>query len=336
MKNWKFYLHPMAIFIVAQLAWLTLVGMWIYWYSSNYVIFEMVGSKISPQLISRATNIIVLVIGLILLVAILAGMYLIFIYLNRQISLTKLYDTFISNVTHELKSPLASIQLYLETMKIRDIPPEKQKEFIDLMIADTERLQNLINSILKLSSLESRKSAYSFHVFHADTLIRSLIAESVDQLKIPEESIVVKGEAPCQCAVDSDALKIAFNILIDNANKYSQGKLELTVNYFCTSKNIIIEFIDKGIGISRENQKKIFKKFQRIYHPNTPNVKGTGLGLYLAREILRHHGGKISVFSEGENKGATFRLHLPIYPKSKERYLKSLLKISRTNQNLEI
>jgi len=163
-----------------------------------------------------------------------------------------------------------------------------------------------------------------------------LIIESIEQLKIPTDSVIVKGAAPCKCAADSDALKIAFSILIDNANKYSIGKLELTVNYFCDSKNIIIEFIDKGIGISRENQKKIFKKFQRIYHPNTPNVKGTGLGLYLAREILRHHGGKISVFSEGENKGATFRLQLPIYPKSKERYLKSLLKISRTNQTLEI
>ncbi|NOZ63065.1 MAG: HAMP domain-containing histidine kinase [Calditrichaeota bacterium] len=336
MKNWKFYLHPMAIFIVAQLAWLSLVGMWIYWYTSNYIIFEKVGSKISPQIISRTANIIVLVIGLILLVAILAGMYLIFIYLNRQISLTKLYDNFISNVTHELKSPLASIQLYLETMKIRKIPAEKQQEFIDLMIADAERLQNLINSILKLSSLESRKSAYFYQIFDADSLIKSLIAESIEQLKIPLNSVLVKGAAPCKCAADSDALKIVFNILVDNANKYSRGKLQLTINYFCTSKNIVIEFIDEGIGISHENQKKIFKKFQRIYHPNTPNVKGTGLGLYLAREILRHHGGKISVFSEGENKGATFQLQLPIFPKSKKRYLQNLLKISKTNNDLEI
>ena len=336
MKNWKFYLHPLAIFIVAQLAWLSLVGIWIYWYSSNYIIFETVGSKISPQLISPSTNIVVLIIGLFLLVAILAGMYLIFIHLNRQISLTKLYDTFISNVTHELKSPLASIQLYLETMKMRDIPLKKQKDFIDLMIADTERLQNLINSILKLSALESRKSAYSFRVFHADTLIKSLVAESAERLKIPVNSIVVKGDAPCQCVADNDALKIVFNILIDNANKYSRGKLELTVNYFCTSKNIIIEFTDKGIGIARQNQKKIFKKFQRIYHPNTPTVKGTGFGLYLAKEIIRQHSGKISVFSEGENKGATFRIQLPIYPKSKTHYLKWLLKNSRSNKNLEI
>jgi len=104
MKNWKFYLHPMVIFIAAQLAWLSLVGMWIYWYTTNYILFEQAGNEISPHTISKTANIVVLITGLILLVAILAGMYLIFIYLNRQLNLTKLYDNFISNVTQ--KAPI--------------------------------------------------------------------------------------------------------------------------------------------------------------------------------------------------------------------------------------
>ena len=115
MKRWHFLIHPVLIFVLAQLAWLCLVGIWIYWYVSNYIIFQQVGDKLSPQLISKSNNVLALVIGLILLVAILVGISLIFIYLNKQLKMARLYDNFIANVTHELKSPLASIQLYLET-----------------------------------------------------------------------------------------------------------------------------------------------------------------------------------------------------------------------------
>ena len=121
MKRFGFILHPLVIFISAQFAWLSLLGIWIYWYINNYIIFTTVEDKISPQLIDKNTNIIALVTGLFLLVAILAGMYLIYIYLTRQLKLTSLYDNFIANVTHELKSPLASIQLHLETLLLRDL-----------------------------------------------------------------------------------------------------------------------------------------------------------------------------------------------------------------------
>ena len=144
--------HPIFVFILAQLAWLSLLGLWIYWYVTNYIIFKQVGENYSPQLIARGTNILALVSGLILLVFVLGGMYFIFIYLTRQLSLTRLYDNFIATVTHELKSPLASILLYLETLNERQVPEKRQQQFISLMLKDVNRLQNLINSILNKKS----------------------------------------------------------------------------------------------------------------------------------------------------------------------------------------
>jgi signal transduction histidine kinase len=319
----------MLIFVLAQLAWLSLVGIWIYWYVTNYIIFEKVGDKLSPQLVSKSANLIALVIGLVLLVAVLIAMYLIFIYLNKQLNLTRLYDNFIGNVTHELKSPLASIQLYLETMNMRQVPQAKQKEFIKLMIKDATRLNYLINSILKISGLEQKKIAHSFDVYEAEPVIRELVAESVQQLKVADEMVSISGSAPCLCVIDKNALKIVIDNLIDNAIKYSTKPVRLEILLTSTnSKNFTLEFIDQGIGIAAKDQKEVFKKFHRIYNPDSPNVKGTGLGLYWVKEIIKYHGGKISVFSKGKDQGSTFKIELPIYQTSKKRYINSLLKIS--------
>ena len=333
MKIWRFLFHPVLVFVMAQLAWLSLLGIWIYWYVSNYIIFKKVGDKLAPQIISKSTNVVALVVGLVLLVAILVGIYLIFIYLNRQLKMTKLYDNFIANVTHELKSPLASIQLYLETMKIREVPRPKQKEFITLMLKDANRLQNLINSILEISGLEQKKIAHNFQVYIAETVVRTLINEAVEQFKLNKQAVKIEGSAPCQCVVDRSALKIVVDNLVDNAIKYSTEPVQLTVKLTCKVKKIIIEFIDQGIGISIKHQKKIFHKFHRIYDRNSPTVKGTGLGLYWVKQIVKYHGGKITVFSDGEDRGATFTIELPIYQTSKKRYIKYLLNITKRTEH---
>lgn len=332
MKKWRTIFHPVLVFILAQLAWLSLVGLWIYWYVSNYIIFNKVGDRISPQIVSESKNVIALVGGLVLLVVILVGMYLIFIYLTKQINLTKLYDNFIANVTHELKSPLTSIQLYFETMNIRQVSPSKQKEFISLMIKDANRLQNLINSILEIAGLEKKIIAHNFQVYNAEEMTKTLIDEAVEQFKLTNNAIKINGVAPCQCVVDRNALKIVFDNLIDNAIKYSPEAAEITVSLSHNEKKIMVEFIDRGIGISAKDQKKIFDKFHRIYGPNIPNVKGTGLGLYWVREIIKYHGGKVSVFSEGSYRGSTFKIELPIYQTSKRRYVNYLLKITKKKE----
>jgi two-component system phosphate regulon sensor histidine kinase PhoR len=312
MKRWR-SMYPVIVFVLAQLAWFGLLGLWIYWYVTNYIIITEVGKQLFPHFVLTTVNMGALVGGLILLVTISTAMSLIFGKLNQQLNVTRMYDLFIANVTHELKSPLSSIQLYLETLNAREVSDQKQTEFLSLMMRDVHRLNNLINSILEITRLEERRSIYHLRTYNAETLVRELVRQSVVQFNLPEGSIEILGKAPCLCRADRNALLVVFNNLIDNAIKYSAKPVHITISLSCTAKWIHLEFKDRGIGISQENQKEVFKKFERIYNPDAPSVKGTGLGLYWVKEIVRHHRGNVSVFSEGRNRGSTFKIELPVY-----------------------
>jgi signal transduction histidine kinase len=306
--------YHILIFVIAQLVWLSLLGIWIYWYVSNYIVFEKVGDQISPQLVYDVQNTLPFILGLILLVGLSFITSLIFRHLNVQLRITQLYDNFIGNVTHELKSPLSSIQLYLETLRQRNVPAEKQREFIDMMMKDADRLQSLINSILEISAQEKKKQQRDFQVYRADLIVKNLLEESFEKFRIAKENYSIKGEAPCEILAGKDSLKIIFDNLADNSVKYSTSAAKIDVKISCNSSSIIIEFTDNGIGIHPKEHKKIFNKFYRIYSKDIPNVKGTGLGLYSVKEIVRAHSGKISVVSQGE--GTTFRIEMPVYHKS--------------------
>ena len=136
----------------------------------------------------------------------------------------------------------------------------------------------------------------------------------------------IEGSLNGKCVIDKDAMQIVFDNLTDNALKYSYSPVSIIVKLHSNEKQNIIEFSDKGIGISVRDQKTIFRKFHRVYNRNIPNVKGTGLGLFWVKEIIKLHGGKISVKSEGVGKGTTFIIELPIYKTSKILYIKSLLR----------
>lgn len=325
MKNKHPLFYHISIFILAQIAWLMLLGIWIYWYVSNYIIFEEVGDKVSPQVLYDNINVIAFVGGLILLVGISFGMSMTFRHLNVQIRLNKLYDNFIGNITHELKSPLSSIQLYLETLDGRKVPPEKQKEFIELMKKDADRLNRLINSILEISTIEQKKIAHDYQVFKSGELIKKMVLNSAEQFKVPADSVTFNGEPLCEIVADRNALKIVFDNLVDNAVKYSHEPVKINVSMKCDSKIFTVEFSDKGIGILPGDQKKIFNKFHRVYSADIPNVKGTGLGLYWVREIIKFHKGTISVSSAGKDKGTKFKIELPVYKAVKKRYFKKML-----------
>jgi signal transduction histidine kinase len=243
-------------------------------------------------------------------------------------NITRFYDNFIANVTHELKSPLSSIQLYLETMKQRKITADRQNEFINLMLKDTERLNDLITSILDISGLEQKKLAYNFRIYEADDTIRGIIENAISEYQLPASAVRIEGSLAGQIVVDKRAIRIVINNIIDNAIKYSKQDVELLIELETSSQNMILRFTDQGIGISTKDQNIVFKKFQRIYNISSPNVKGTGLGLYWVREILKAHGGKISLSSPGRGAGSTFLIELPAY-NSKKRYINRLLKLTR-------
>ncbi|AFH47903.1 Signal transduction histidine kinase [Ignavibacterium album JCM 16511] len=311
--------YNLAIFILAQIVWLALLGLWIYWYVSNYLIFEKVGEKVSPQIVIDTPNVFPFVGGIVLLVGLSFSMVLIFRHLNVQIRLTRLYDNFIANITHELKSPLSSLQLYLETLNSRNVPPEKQKEFLEQMIKDTTRLQKLISTILEISALESRKNKAQFEVYDCCEIISLLLNESVEQFRLKTDAIDFNCENEANISIDVNAFKMVIDNLIDNSIKYSTGDLKISVSVKTFLNKVEIQFTDNGIGIIPKEQKNIFQKFYRIYDSDIPNVKGTGLGLYWVKEIIRNHKGKISVKSEGKGKGTTFIIELPTAKKTKNK-----------------
>ena len=307
------FAYNLVIFILAQLVWLAVLLLWIYWYVKNNIIFEQVGETISPQIVYDAPSVFPFVGGIVLLTGLSVSLVLIFRHLNIQIKLNALYDNFIANVTHELKSPLSSIQLYLETLNSRDVPEEKKKEFYGLMMRDAERLKNLVNSILEIASMDKKKSYRDFEVYKADETIKKIILESAEQFQLKEDSIKFSGDAGCDILLDRSSMKTVFDNLVDNSIKYSINPLKITVRFKRNAKKAEIEFSDNGIGIPNDQIKKIFQKFHRIYDKDIPNVKGTGLGLYVVREIIKNHKGKIAAISEGKGKGSIFKIELPIY-----------------------
>jgi two-component system phosphate regulon sensor histidine kinase PhoR len=329
MKKQNSLITYIVLFTLAQLAWFSLLALWIYWYVSNYILLAEAGNQLSTRIISGTMNVLALVSGLILLVLISVAMSLIFIYLTRQLNLTRMYDTFIANITHELKSPLSSIQLHLETLNDKQVSPPHQKQFVGLMLKDAERLHTLINSILDIAALEQKKLAYDFQVGKSDEVLQNLISEAISQFNLKPTAVSVKGQTGCECVFDQRAMKIVVNNLFDNAIKYSENPVRLDIHFTTATKYFRVDFTDNGIGIPDKEQKRIFNKFARIYGLRSPSVKGTGLGLYWVREIIRAHGGRVAAFSAGTECGSTFRIELPIYRQSRKWFTSRLLKKSR-------
>ncbi len=307
------FVFYVIIFILAQIAWMSLLGLWIYFYVSNYLIITQVGDQLSPKITIDTPNALLFAGGIVLIVAIATGIAILFRNLGLQIKVNKMYDNFIDNITHELKSPLASIQLYLQTLNSRNVPPEKQKDFLDSMLKDARRLQNLIDSILEISALEQNKVGHNFEIHVSGKILRRLFDESKKQFKISDEYFKLSGNPKAKCLIDEYSMKIVIDNLIDNAVKYSISELKINVNLKEAGNKILIIFSDHGIGIPISEQKKIFKKFYRIYRKDIPNVKGTGLGLYRVNEIIKVHGGKISINNKENVNGTEFIIELPIY-----------------------
>ncbi|MBN1558721.1 HAMP domain-containing histidine kinase [candidate division KSB1 bacterium] len=326
MRNRRLLSFSIVLFVLAQCAWFSLLGLFVYRFFIARNMASQIEGQFSIHVDSTATSLFILIGGCILYVTVSVAMAIIFKNLSSQLRLTGTYDTFIANVTHELKSPLASINLYLETLKMRDVPPERLNEFIEMMLKDANRLNKLITSILKISAMEQKKEIFEVQLHIADDIIRSILEDIRVQFKLSDSALRLEGSAPHTCVVDQNALYIVFNNLVDNSIKYSMNSPAIRVRLGNTSKNILVEFSDNGIGVTAKEQKKMFRKFHRIENKNVPNVQGTGLGLYWVREIIKFHAGSISIYSDGIGRGTTFTIELPIYQISKTRYLNKMLR----------
>ncbi|MEW6323186.1 MAG: HAMP domain-containing sensor histidine kinase [Acidobacteriota bacterium] len=255
-----------------------------------------------------------LVFGILTFALIIAGIIVYTVFLVREIRRGERHDAFINAVTHELKTPTASIRLYLETLQARDVGEAKRQEFYRIMLADVERLQQTVEQVLKAGVAGQRPKLQQ----RAAVNVAALAREAVETARLrhhlaPELfSVVVSSpEAELEVEGDVDELGTALSNLLDNAVKYSRDRVQITVEVAAPSPDTVwVRVRDRGVGIPRRQLKRIFNRFYRVQALGY-KVKGTGLGLYIVRSIARQHGGRVFADSEGEGKGATFTLELP-------------------------
>jgi signal transduction histidine kinase len=309
MKLLRKIFHPVMALIAVQLVWITLVVFWIYWFVGQHREFREMAEKYRPELLGTKFNWPVMVEGLLLLVVILVGVYVIFVYWNRQSTLYAKQRDIISQVTHELKSPLASIQLHLETIRLRRPAGEKLDAFVGTMLADTDRLHYLINNLLMAARLEQRRKPAERRL----TDLSAMLAEYVERERtnLPQGgSISLEAEPALKLLVDPEEMGMVLRNLFENAVLYSPGSPEIAVRLNRTGSSVQLTIQDKGRGLNRNEQKHVFEIFYRV-HPTGENVRGTGLGLHIVYTIIRSYGGRVSVESAGLGQGCTFIITLP-------------------------
>jgi two-component system, OmpR family, sensor histidine kinase SenX3 len=216
------------------------------------------------------------------------------------------HDSFINAVTHELKTPIASVRMYLQTLQSREVSEEKRREFYEIMLADTARLHHTVDQVLKAGAARERTKGAVRTVVDVAALTRECVELATVRHHLQPGTIALHSRDPHQLNVkgDADQLRTVLANLLDNAVKYSGSDIHVTVTVW-------VRVQDRGIGIPKRQLKRIFNRFYRVPSLRIKAVKGTGLGLYIVRSIVRAHGGKVFAQSEGEGRGATFTLTLP-------------------------
>jgi len=256
-----------------------------------------------------------IVLGIIFFLLIITGLVLNTIFLIREIRRNEQHDAFINAVTHELKTPLASIRLYLQTLKKREIDETKRQEFYDVMLADSDRLLQTVEQVLRAGQSGHRRRKINLRKVDIGQLARECVDLTRVRYNLSTEAVSftesVNGERP-QVKADADELRAAISNLLDNAVKYSVKDVQIEVNVaLLDDKKIAVRIKDSGIGIPAAQLKRIFKRFYRVPGRVMARFKGTGLGLFIVRSVVERHGGKVFAESEGPGHGSEFTIQLP-------------------------
>ena len=254
--------------------------------------------------------------GLIFFLIISAGVVLNTIFLVREIRRNEQHDAFLNAVTHELKTPVASIRLYLETLKKRPLDEAKRQEFYQIMLDDSDRLMGTIEQVLRAARAGNARKPESSIRLDVGSLVEEVLALARSRQDLPAEAIqyanTFGAERPL-VAGDAEELKAAVSNLVDNAIKYSGQQVRVLVKLErLDDRNVAIRVRDQGLGIPPTELKRIFKRFYRIPGGITARVKGTGIGLFIVNSVAKRHGGRAWAESTGTGRGSTFTLQLPI------------------------
>jgi two-component system sensor histidine kinase SenX3 len=258
-----------------------------------------------------------LLIGIPFFALLIVGLILNTVFLVREVRRNEQQDSFLNAVTHEQKTPITSIRLYLDTMRRRDVSREQQQQFLAVMSEDTDRLMATVEQVLKAGELGQRARSQIRVRVDMDELVQEAVATATVRYHLDVDAIHVERRAlhagmDFAVAGNPEDLRAAVLNVIDNAVKYSPNGAHLTIVLSVESDAwVMVSIADQGLGIPQPQLKRIFRRFYRVPNRSILRVKGTGLGLFLVRSIARQHGGDAFAESAGEGRGSTIHLQLP-------------------------
>ena len=257
-----------------------------------------------------------LVIGIVLFSLIIAGLIINTIFVVREIRRNEQQDSFLNAVTHELKTPIASIRLYLETLQSRSVSDEQRNHFYRVMHADTDRLIDTVERVLRAAETTHKRGKRDWTKVNMRTLLQECVEVARTRHHLSADALGDNSESlkPDEAIVlgDAEELRVAIANLLDNAVKYSTDNVKIRAEAIPLEGNVLVRVSDQGSGIPQADLKRIFKRFYRAGRART-RVKGTGLGLFIVRTIIKKHRGDVIAESQGEGTGATITLRIPRY-----------------------
>jgi len=264
----------------------------------------------------NTSEVVLLILGIVFFVVLIFGLVLNTTFLIREIRRNEQHDAFINAVTHELKTPIASIRLYLETLKTRDVDETQRAEFYDIMLADSQRLLTTVEQVLRAGRTGHKRRRIATSVISVSEIVRECLELTRVRYGLTDSHLMY-FESPdassARISGDLDELRAAFSNLLDNAVKYSDEEVRVSVSISAVdNKRVAVKVTDKGIGIPNAQLKRIFKRFYRVPGKFMARVKGTGLGLFIVESVVTKHGGRVFVESKGLGQGSTFTVQLPI------------------------
>jgi two-component system, OmpR family, sensor histidine kinase SenX3 len=258
----------------------------------------------------------IMILGIIVFALLAAGVVLNTVFLVREVRRNERQDSFLNAVTHELKTPIASIRLYLETLQRREVPEAQRQQFYQIMLADSDRLLATVEQVLKAGQLGERKRHQNRTLLELAPLVQECVSITLQRHHLPDDAIQlqpVPGNVRLHVRGIPEDLRTAVLNLLDNAVKYSPDDVHVRCSLAIVRyTNVSLTIADTGVGLPQGQQKRIFKRFYRVPGRIAAKIKGTGLGLFLVRTIAQQHGGDVTAQSPGPNLGTTFTLTLPL------------------------
>lgn len=281
LKNPIFLIYLLVIYVTAQFSW---------WLSLIFSLYNKI--YVSPEKLAQKT-LMLLGEGSVFFLILIIGVISILRAFKRERELTKVQENFVLSVTHELKTPISSVKLFLQTLKKRELTPEKKEEIYDRSLNEINRLDGLVNNILLARSIENN----NYFLDKVNVELSAFIREKTSSLQasILKSHTLKLNLAEINLMVDKIAFESILINLLENASKYSPAESQITVTLTQDNQFVLLEVADEGNGITKDKREKVFTKFYREENEMTRQSKGTGLGLYIVKFLVKQHNGIITL-----------------------------------------